>query len=36
MNSSDGESSSSDDEYARKLDLVVKHQKMTVNVLAVA
>jgi hypothetical protein len=35
MNSSDGESSSSDDEYVRKLDLVVKHQKMTTNVLAV-
>jgi hypothetical protein len=34
MNSSDSESSSSDDEYARKLDLVLQHQIMTANVLA--
>jgi hypothetical protein len=34
MNSSDGESSSSDDEYARNLDLVVKHHRMTANVMA--
>jgi hypothetical protein len=33
MNSSDSESSSNDDEYGTKLDLVLKHQKMTANVM---
>jgi hypothetical protein len=34
MNSSDGESASSDGECARNMDLVMKHQKMTATVLA--
>jgi hypothetical protein len=33
MNSSDSESSSNDDEYGTKLDLVLKHQKMTAIVM---
>jgi hypothetical protein len=33
MNSSDGEPSSSDDECARNMELVMKHQKITANVL---
>jgi hypothetical protein len=36
MNSSDGEPSSSDDECARNMELVMKHQKITANVLAAA
>jgi hypothetical protein len=36
MNSSEDESSSSDDEYARKSGIVAKHQKLTTNVLVVA
>jgi hypothetical protein len=36
MNSSGNESLLSDDEYAAKMDLVFKHQKMTANVMIVA
>ena len=34
MSSSDSDSSSSDEEYAKKLDIVVKHERMVHNVLA--